>query len=526
MVRPHDRRIRRCRSGRPLRTSTMKTIHFPLTILSLILLTACPGDGGRLGYPAGTMEYPERAATRRASSYDKEDWLNGNRDGWRFQPGETKVLAALEGPGRITHIWLTMFGGERGFPRSAVLRIYWDGSDEPAVESPIGDFFAVGHGMQVDLNSSRVAISSFGRACNCYWNMPFRKSARITVSNDSETHELGLYFYIDWEKRHVPQDVPYFHAQYRQENPVREGRDYLIADIEGKGHYAGTVLSVRNSQPGWFGEGDDRFYIDGDTLPTLHGTGSEDYINDAWAFRVVNRPNYGVTVWEGMNTGGRITAYHWHVTDPVFFEKSLRFTIEHKGNTFYEDHTLVEAFSDKRPDFYSSVAFWYQTGEAKRFATLPPAKDRMAAAELVQLDETLEGHLPEGTVLHEDRSYTNEKGLLFTPSGKGAMVRFPFLVSTAGNYLVFARVWPRGDAGTYDFYLDGQRWVESLDLCEEHHFVTDVKLGNLHRLDSGNHVLKMVYRRPGQPGSGDKLFIDALVLEPAGIYIKKTTVDP
>ena len=185
---------------------------------------------------------------------------------------------------------------------------------------PLGDFFAAGHGMQVNVNSSRVSTSSFGRAYNSYWAMPFRKSARITLTNESSSESMGLYWYVEWEKRDIPEDVPYFYAQYRQENPVKPGSDYLIADIKGKGHYAGTVLSVRASHPGWFGEGDDRFYIDGDSIPTLHGTGTEDYFNDAWAFRVVNRPNYGVSIWEGMNAGSHITAYRWHVTDPVFLK--------------------------------------------------------------------------------------------------------------------------------------------------------------------------------------------------------------
>jgi len=468
------------------------------------------------------MEYPERAITQRASSYDR-DWENGNMDARRFDPGQTRVLADLEGPGRITHIWFTAFGYERGFPRSVVLRMYWDGSEEPAVEAPLGDFFAAGHGMQVNINSSRVATSSFGRAYNCYWNMPFRESAHITVTNESEKDTTGLYWYVDWEKREIPEDIPYFHAQYRQENPPQPGEDYLIADIEGKGHYVGTVLSVRASQPGWFGEGDDRFYVDGDTLPTLHGTGTEDYFNDAWAFRVVNRPNYGVSIWEGMNTGSRITAYRWHVTDPIFFEKSLNFTIEHKGNTFYEDNTLAEAVSDRRPDFYSSVAFWYQTGAAKRFAEMPPVADRMAPFTLIQVDETMEGNLPENTVIHKDISYTNRKGLHFTPTREGATLTIPFEVSEVGNYLVFARVWPRGDAGMYDFYLNEQLLVEAWDLFEEHHFVTDIKLGNMHSLEKGTHTLKAVYRGTSNPGAPGHLFIDAIVLEPVGSFERKNT---
>jgi len=500
----------------------MKFYNIIYLIILIIALVGCDGSKMRSDYPRGSMEYPERAITQRASSYDR-DWENGNGDARKFEPGQTQILGDLEGPGRITHIWFTAFGYERGFPRSVILRIYWDESEQAAVEAPLGDFFAAGHGMQVNVNSLRVATSSFGRAYNCYWNMPFRKSARITVTNESEKDSMGLYWYIDWEKRYVPEDVPYFHAQYRQENPVQPGRDYLIADIEGKGHYAGTVLSVRASQPGWFGEGDDRFYIDGDTIPSLHGTGTEDYFNDAWAFRVVNRPNYGVSIWEGMNTGSRITAYRWHVSDPVFFDRSLRFTIEHKGNTFYEDNSLAEAYSDRRPDFYSSVAFWYQLGDAKRFSTMPPSAETMVPYELIQVDETLAGDLPGNAAIHEDISYTNHKGLHFIPVREGDAFRIPFDVSEAGNYLVFARVWPRGDAGVYDFYLNDQLLVEALDLFDEHHFVTDIKLGNMHNLKKGSHVLEAVYQGTTNPNASGDLFIDAIVLEPVGEFEKKNT---
>jgi len=391
--------------------------------------------------------------------------------------------------------------------------MYWDGSEEPAVEVPLGDFFAAGHGMQVDVNSALVANSSFGRANNCYWNMPFRKSARITITNDSKTDAVTFFWYVDWEKREVPADVPYFHAQYRQENPPEVGKDYLIADIEGRGHYVGTVLSVRMSHPGWFGEGDDRFVVDGDSKPTIHGTGTEDYFNDAWAFRQVNRPNYGVSIWEGMNCGGRMTAYKWHVTDPVFFEKSLTFAVEHKGNTFNSDLSLADLYTDQRPDTYSSVAFWYQQGQAKRFATIPPIEERMVPYTLIQVDETLAKKLPAGASIHPDASFTNGKGIFFKATKKNDSIDIPFEITAEGNYLVFARVFPRGDSGVFDFYLDDELLVKDEDLYREHHFATDLKLGHMQRLTRGKHTIKAVYKGTGKRGGGSHLFIDAVVLE-------------
>ena len=473
-----------------------------------------------MNYPSGSIEYPDRAISQRTSSSDP-DWENGNGDARISEPGQTRILADLKGPGRITHIWLTAFGNEREFPRTAVIRMYWDGGEKPAVEVPLGDFFAAGNGLQVNVNSSMVATSSFGRAYNCYWMMPFRTSAKITITNESSTSSLGLYWQIDWEKRAVPDDVPYFHALYRQEYPVMPGHDYLIADIKGKGHYVGTVLSVRASQPGWFGEGDDRFFIDGDSIPSLIGTGTEDYFNDAWAFRVVNRPYYGVSIWEGMNAGSRITAYRWHVKDPVFFDSSLRFTIEHKGNTFYNDYTLAEAYSEKRPDYYSSVAFWYQMGKTFDNPEFPSAEQRVLPYVLIQADSAIGSKLPHHTVIHEDPSYTNQKGLKFTPTVTGESFIMPFEIPNTGNYVVYARVWPRGDAGIYDFYLDGHRFVKSKDLFSEHHFVTDIKLGQMQKLVRGGHTFKAVFQGSSNSGNPGCLFIDALVLEPMGEMEKK-----
>jgi hypothetical protein len=395
-----------------------------------------------------------------------------------------------------------------------VLRIYWDGSNEPAVEAPLGDFFAAGHGMQVDVNSALVATSSYGRAYNCYWSMPFRKTARIAIANESEKDTLGLYWQVDWEEREVPENIPYFHAQYHQEYPVQPGKDYLIADIEGKGHYVGTVLSVRASQPGWFGEGDDRFYIDGDTIPTLHGTGTEDYFNDAWAFRVVNRLYYGVSIWEGMNAGSRITAYRWHVKEPIIFKRSLKFTIEHKGNSFYENNTIADPYTDKRPDLYSSVAFWYQQGKAKQFTEMPPAAIRMAPFTMIQVDEILLDNLPQHAEIQKDISYSNRKGIRFSPLHKGESLNIPFTVSKSGKYLIFIRIWPRNDAGIYDFSLDDQLLIREKNLREEHHFVTDIKLGNMLTLKRGKHLLKAIYRGTTNPLGSKDLFVDAIVLEP------------
>ena len=202
-----------------------------------------------------------------------------------LQPGETLEIPLLKGPGVITHMWFTSHSGGCNELNALSIRIYWDGRKEPGVEAPLGDFFAVGQGKPAVVESVPVQVSPTG-ALTCYWRMPFAKSARIVIRNDNPDRSTGLYWQVDWRKLDsLPPDTGYFHARYRQEHPAVMGRDYLIADLEGRGQYVGTVLSVTNAQDGWFGEGDDFFYIDGEAVPSLQGTGSEDYFNDAWDFR-------------------------------------------------------------------------------------------------------------------------------------------------------------------------------------------------------------------------------------------------
>ena len=244
-----------------------------------------PGAGGPLGYLAALR--PGRAARVSSAAVKR----SSNWDNRLIPPGKTLVLADIAGPATIQHIWMTFpepgpswLGREGNANHSElVLRIYWDGAAEPAVESPVGDFFAAGFGQRAAVNSAPVQVEG-GDAYNCYWPMPFHKSARIEIENQSAKPLNSFYFQIDYLKEEsLPPDTPYFCAQYRQEFPTQSGCDYLILDAQGRGHYVGTVLSVRSRSPEWFGEGDDKFYIDGEKTPSLWGTGTEDYVGNAWA---------------------------------------------------------------------------------------------------------------------------------------------------------------------------------------------------------------------------------------------------
>ena len=320
----------------------------------------------------------------RASSADP-NWKNGNGDARPIAPGQTLTLAELTGPGRIAHIWFTIADNEKFYGKKLVLKMYWDGEKNPSIESPMNDFFCEGHGLDYQVDSLPIRVTSNGRGRNCYFPMPFRKSARIEVTNEGKEPVHALYWYIDWQKLpSLPKDAAYFHAKYRQEFPCRKGSDYLIMFARGKGHYVGCNLSVRCREPQWWGEGDDRFYIDGETTPSLNGTGSEDYFCDGWGLRQIDGLFYGCPLMEGLDTYNRTTAYRFHIQDPVPFTKSLKVTIEHKGAGPLPDGQW-SGFKERFDDF-SSVAYWYQVEPHVEFFKMPPAEERLYQSDTITID--------------------------------------------------------------------------------------------------------------------------------------------
>ncbi|HWB97914.1 MAG TPA: glycoside hydrolase family 172 protein, partial [Bryobacteraceae bacterium] len=338
------------------------------------------------GIPADLLDFARMKGFRalRASSNNPDPLSND--DSLRPIPGETVTLAELAGPGMVTHIWLTVAANEYGWPRLMRLRVYYDGSSTPSVDAPVGDFFGVGHGLERPLESLMVRDGSSGRSRNCYWPMPFRKSCRITITNEGRRRVSNLYYHVDWRKMvSLPADAGYFHALYRQALPAPAGQPYEVLAVRGKGHYVGTVLNVVQNQPGWFGEGDDLFYVDGEKTAGIQGTGTEDYFNDAWSLRVAQGPYAGVPVAEGTGVGSRMTAYRWHLADPVPFTTSLRFVLEHAGWTYDPNGSVRSAF-EERADLFSSVAFWYQAGIAAGLPEPPYGAARLPHGNARQIE--------------------------------------------------------------------------------------------------------------------------------------------
>lgn len=465
---------------------------FIVFVLVLLMAGTClSGSRCAAQTPFMALDQPMDFQAKRVSSSDTNDWVDGNGDARPIEPGQTLTMAEMEGPGRIVHIWFTVASPVLWHGRALVLRMYWDGEEQPAVEAPLGDFFAMGHGVRENLTSFPVAISSDGRSYNCYWPMPFRKSARITVTNESE-HRMGIYYYFDWQQTDsLAEDTPYFHAQYRQEYPCQPG-DYLILDTTGTGHYVGTVLSVQHRENGWFGEGDDRFYVDGEDVPSIQGTGTEDYFCDAWGFRQLNRPFYGISLWEGDRKGDRGTAYRWHIHDPVTFQKSLKLVIEHKGPRWKKnsDPLEISTMYAEREDDYSSVAFWYQTGQAARYAKLPPLSERLSLGARWEGEKAFPAdNLPANSMIQELPHATSENHqIYFFPFEATATLQVPFKVEEQGEYLIAVGMYKSIDYGIYDILIDDKIALSRIDFYANQPYPKEYRLG-VHKLDKGEHIL-------------------------------------
>jgi len=336
------------------------------------------GSGGILGNLIHTSEAQSRSICPenftgekgRAGMATNGTGANAARDlgpGWKVSPSvvikakSTFTLGEIQGPGSIQHIWMTPTGNWR----HSILRFYWDGATVPAVECPVGDFFACGWGEYCQISSLAVCVNP-GSAFNCYWPMPFRKSARITLEN-TDDKDMVLYYQVDYILAEQPKDAAYFHAQFRHEAPLKQKGMYTILDgVEGQGQYVGTYLAWETHSPGWWGEGEVKFYLDGDQeFPTICGTGTEDYFCGSYDFENPGTKKYQVfsTPYTGLaqvipadkiyEAGQKFGLYRWHITDPVRFKKGLKVTIQALGWQSGGRYLQLE-------DDISSVAFWYQ----------------------------------------------------------------------------------------------------------------------------------------------------------------------
>ena len=298
--------------------------------------------------------------------------------GWKIspsvviQPGETFEMADIAGPGAIQQIWMTPTGNWR----YSILRIYWDDQEIPSVECPVGDFFCTGWGQYAQLSSLAVCVNP-GSAFNCYWEMPFRKRCRMTMTNIAE-ERMVLYYQVNYTLTDVPEDAAYLHAQFRRSNPLPYGEVYTILDgVRGQGHYVGTYMAWGVNNSGWWGEGEIKFYLDGDEdWPTICGTGTEDYFCGSYNFENRETKQYQEfsTPYAGLHqvlrpdgvyrSQTRFGLYRWHITDPIRFQEDIRVTIQALGWRSERRYLPLQ-------DDMASVAFWYQGLPTALFPELP-----------------------------------------------------------------------------------------------------------------------------------------------------------
>ena len=372
----------------------------PLVLVSGALAADSPFNG--LGLNLGNLSRTSSAKTRSISPENftgekgkagmSEDGpaKSAARDlgkGWKVSPyvrvaaKSTFTLAEITGPGAIQQIWLTPAPLDK--TRWNILRFYWDDETEPSVECPLGDFFACGWGRYCQISSLPVCVNP-GSAFNCYWQMPFRKKAKITLEN-LDDREMTIYYQINYTLTDVPQDEAYFHAQFRRENPMKtKGRYTILDNVEGQGQYVGTYLAVGVHHTGWWGEGEIKFFLDGDNeFPTICGTGTEDYFCGSYNFDTRGADGKGhytefSTPYSGMpqvirpdglyDSQERFGLYRWHIMDPVRFEQDLKVTIQVLG--WQSGGRYLPAQNDM-----ASVAFWYQKEPHKKFPPFPSRDD-------------------------------------------------------------------------------------------------------------------------------------------------------
>jgi hypothetical protein len=352
------------------------------------LAAALPESGSPQGRSVSDPTLPllpgyVRAQNYRSLKQSSYDRTGGNRDFWNIPGGGTLTVFDAAGPGIVSHIWFTIAARGGDHLKELVLRGYWDGNARPSVEAPIGDFFGL------NLNSYQIYQSEYlacspGKSLNCYFAMPYRQSARFTVTNEGRQDVGAFYSNIDYMTvPRLPDDAMYFHAQYRQSAPCEaatgdaaklnpDGKaNYVYVETRGRGHLMGVTLGVLQNADGWWGEGDDMIFVDDESKPLINGTGSEDYFLGSWDFggRDGSQPfghaMYGAPlIVNAERTGGRYCCYRWHGDNPVTFERYLKHTMEH-------------GHANDRGDNFFSVAYWYQAAPYTEFPALPAVASRI-----------------------------------------------------------------------------------------------------------------------------------------------------
>ncbi|MEZ0325965.1 MAG: glycoside hydrolase family 172 protein [Fimbriimonas sp.] len=476
-----------------------------------------------------------------------------NRDNFRVPPGTTHVLMDVEGPGIVTHMWITFLGPEAhpwakdgsANHQEMLLRIFYDGNERPGVEAPLGDFFGGCFGKRSEVISLPVIVEG-GDSYNCFWHIPFQKSCRIEIVNESEKPISLLYYNVDWIKKDaLLENTPYFYAQYTQSYPLPGGEPYTLLETEGHGHYVGTVFSVRTRSPYWFGEGDEMITIDGEKIPSVWGTGTEDYFLCAWGLEKVLTPYFGVPYFDQWGiVGGHTSAYRWHVSDPFLFNTSIKVQFETFGWIAPDENKENRAHSwNAREDDYASVAFWYQTGTPTFKARAPHARERklpnierlvVVAADLdLGQKNTLDSEeLPRLEYDGRKLSQSTEKEVQRFPelfdhyvlSVPDESLEIPFEVTEKEPLRLLINMAKGPNLGVYEVFLDGVKLGEQMDF-----YAPEIEAREYHFLDfwpdPGTYTLRLQCVGKNHLSSGTGLVIESVRLRERRPRVKEFAYD-
>ena len=463
--------------------------------------------------PLAGLASPKPGTAMHEGSWDRKRL---NDDSLHVKPGETVTLFTHEGAGTVHRFWVTIAPRESVPVLSqAILRMYWDGDTNPSVECPIGAFFGVGFGQQKDYISMPLDETSGGY--NCYWPMPFHRSARWTLTNGADKPIDSFYYNIDFTALDsLPAGTRHFHAQFRRENPTTPGRNYTILETAGEGHYVGTALFMAGKAL-YFLEGNEMVYIDGGTTPAIEGTGTEDYFSSGWYFDrgVYSAPYHGVVIKDEARS--RVSAYRWHIEDAIPFTKSIRFTIEH-GTA-----------SNETAD-YSSVAYYYLAGPSPAPFPLPndllPSSIEPMVAfvipDAIEAEDLIAGaKATSGNIWAQDMGNWeygeawSKRGALFWQAdkpGAGLTIKVPAPVS--GSYNVVARMVTGPGSGTAQFSVEGKPLGRPIDLYSETMAAKEVLLG-VAALRTGPNAITVAITGKNEHSKDFVVGIDAFMLKPS-----------
>jgi|CZKI01.1.fsa_nt_gi hypothetical protein len=480
--------------------------------LALSAPLLAPAQATSFSSPLSNLAEPRPGRAVHEGSWDRND---KNNDSIPVKPGETVTLFNHEGAGCVHRFWVTISPRTNvGILSQVVLRMYWDGDKYPSVECPIGAFFGVGFGEQKDYTSLPLNENSGGY--NCYWPMPFHKSARWTLTNGSSTLLESFYYNIDFTSLDsLPAGTRHFHAQFRRENPTTPGKNYTVLETAGEGHYVGTALFMTGLTMGFL-EGNEMVYIDGDGKPAIEGTGTEDYFCSGWYFDrgLYSAPYHGVVIKDEKRP--RISAYRWHVEDAIPFTKSIRFTIEHGA-----ENTV--------PADYSSVAYYYLAGPSPVPPALPPdllpshweAPNTFAIVGAIEAENlqssakaTSGGIWGHDVPASDDGAiWSNGAVLSWYPSLPNAELVLQIPCPAEGEFHVVARMACGPDQGTVQFVLEGNAVGGPIDLYSPKPTPKEFSLGTF-ALKAGTFPLTIKITGKNPASSGTVVGIDAFLLKP------------